>query len=108
MLDDAFAHLKSKIQARKIHVALLKLLHNSQRVQVVIERATIRAHERVQRSFSGVTKRGMANVVHQRERLSKFSVEAQRGRHCARNLRHFQRMGQTIPEMVGETRGEYL
>src|SRR5260370_8863936 len=108
MLDYALAHLKGKIQARKIQIALLELFDNAQRVQIVIERTAVRSHERVQLPLSGVTKRGMGGVVHQREGFGKLGVEPQGGGHRASNLRHFQSVGQTIPEVVGETRGEYL
>src|SRR5260370_33639501 len=108
MLDDAFAPLKRKIQARKIQKALLELFDNAQRVQVVIERTAEGMHERVQLPLSRVTKRRMADVVHQRECLGKLGVEAQGGGHRAGNLRHFQRVGQTIPKVVGEARSEYL
>src|SRR6267378_5366325 len=108
MLDDALTHLKRKIQTRKIQIALLELFDNAQRVQVVIERAAVGTHEGVQLSLSGVTKRRMADVVHQRESLGKLGVEAQRGGNRAGNLRHFQRVRQAIPEVVGEARGEYL
>src|ERR1700730_7806425 len=108
MLDDAFAHLERKVEAGEIQIALLKLFHNPQRVQVVIERSAVGAHERVQLSLSSMSKWGMPDVVHQRQRLGKLSVESERRRSCAGNLRDFQRVCQAIPEMVGETRGKYL
>ncbi len=69
MLDDALAHLKCKIQAREIQIALLEFFHDAQRVQVVIERPAVGTHERVQRPLSCVAERGMADVVHQRQGL---------------------------------------
>src|SRR5258708_19763846 len=108
MLDDAFAHLKRKIQTRKIQIALLELFDNAQRVQVVIERATVGTHKRVQLPLSRVTKRRMADVVYQRECLGKLGVEPQGGGHRAGNLRHFQRVRQTIPKLVAEPRSEYF
>src|SRR5258708_37476116 len=108
MLDDAFPPLKRKIEAGKIQIALLNLFHNPQRVQVVIERSAVRAHERVQLSLSSVAKWGMPDVVYQCQRLGKLGVDSQRGSHRAGNLRHFERVRQTIPKMVGETRGKYL
>ncbi len=50
----------------------------------------------------------MADVVYQREGFGKLGVEPQGGGHRAGNLRHFQRVRQTIPEVVGEARSEYL
>src|SRR5260370_3242396 len=108
MLDYALAHLKGKIQARKIKIALLELFDNAARLQVVIEGSAEGMHERVQLPLSGVTKRGMADVVHQREGFGKLGVEPQGGGHRAGNLRHFQRVRQTIPKVVGEARSEYL
>src|SRR5260370_30676061 len=107
MLDDALAHLKRKIQTRKIQIALLELFDNAQRVQVVIERTAEGMHERVQLPLSRVTKRRMADVVHQRESLGKLGVEAQGGGHRPGNLRHFQREQQTVPKVVGEPSRQY-
>src|SRR5689334_14856027 len=36
MLDDSLAHFKGQIQARKVSISLLKLLHNMQGMQIVI------------------------------------------------------------------------
>ena len=76
MLDDSFAHLESKIQAREIEIALLELLDDSQRVKIVIEAVAILAHARVELLLAGMAKRRVADVMHQRESLGEIGVES--------------------------------
>ena len=108
MFDDALAHFERQIQAGEIQITLLEFLHNAQRVQVVIERTSVWSHQRIQRAFARMTKRGMADIVHEPQRLRQLGVEAQRGGNRARYLGHFQCVGQTIAKMIRKTRGEYL
>src|SRR5450755_1072632 len=50
----------------------------------------------------------MPNIVRQRQRFRQILVEAQHRRHRARDLRHFNGMGQAVSEMVGKPWREYL
>src|SRR5260370_4523005 len=94
MLDDAFANFKRKIQPGKIKIALLELFDDAERVQIVIETATVRAHQFVELAFAGMAERGMANVVDESKRLGKLGVQPQRGGDGAGNLGDLQRMRQ--------------
>src|SRR3979490_1743236 len=47
MLDDALANFKSEIQTWKIKIALFELLNDAQRVQIVIEKTAVHAHQLV-------------------------------------------------------------
>src|SRR5208282_6639630 len=86
MLDDALADFKRKIQSAKSGVADFEVLDNPERVQVVIERKPVLAHGRIERLFSGVAKRRMPKVVHQRERLHQIGVQTELRGDGARNL----------------------
>jgi len=98
MFDDAFAHFKCEIQAGKIEIALLELLDDAQRVQIVIETAAVRAHQFIELVFAGMAERRMADVVHECERFGKLGVQPQRRGDGAGNLRDFQRVRQAIPK----------
>ena len=74
MFDDAFAHFKREIETGKIQVALLEVLDNAKRVQIVIEVPAMLAHQFVQLAFARMAERRMADVVHERQGLRKFRV----------------------------------
>ena len=108
MLDDAFAHFERQIQAGKIQIALLELLDDPQRLQIVIEAVSMLAHPLVELLFTRVAKRRVADVVHQRQRFGEIGVELERAGDGARNLRHLQRVREPVAKMVGKARGENL
>src|SRR5258708_28048605 len=108
MLNDAFAKFKRKIQPGKIKIALLELFDDAERVQIVIEAATVCAHQFVELAFAGMAERGMANVVDESKRLGELGVQPQCRGDGAGNLCDLQRMRQAIPEMVGIAGGENL
>ena len=62
----------------------------------------------VQRLFAGVPERRVADVVNQGEGLHQVHVKAKLAGNGAGNLRHFQRMGQPVAKMIGETAGKNL
>src|SRR5205807_4352316 len=78
------------------------------RVQVVVKRFTMSAHRRVQRLLACMSERGMANIVHQGQRLYQINIQAQLFSDGAGNLCNFDRMGQAVAEMVGVTASEDL
>src|SRR5882762_2448337 len=77
MLDDALADLKGEVQAGKIEIALFELIDDAQGMQIVIEMAAVHAHQLVELSLAGVTKRRMADVVDERKRFGELRVQAQ-------------------------------
>ena len=108
MFDDSLAHLKREIQTREIEIALLELLDDPQRVEIVVEAVAVLAHARIEPAFAGVAERRMPDIVDQRERLDQVGIEIERARHRARDLRHFDRVREPVAEMIGETHGENL
>jgi len=66
------------------------------------------AHQFVEFAFAGMTKRRVADVVHEGKGFNKLGVQSQRGGDGAGNLCYFQRVRQPIAEMVRVTRGENL
>ena len=92
MFHNALAHLKGQVQALEADVALLEMLHDAQRMQVVIEPPAVGPHQLIEFALPGVPKRRVADVVNQGEGFHKIGVEAKRGRHRARDLRNFQRV----------------
>src|SRR6267143_7291921 len=101
MLDDSFTNLKRQIQAGEIQVALLELLDDTKRVQIVIEPAAVRAHQLVKLAFPRMAERRVPDVMHQSQRFGEIGIEPERSRHGARDLGHFQRMCETIAKMIG-------
>ena len=101
VLDDALANLERQIQAREIGIPQLQIFHGAQRLQVVIEELAVAAHQEVQRALAGVSKRRMADVVDQSQRLDQIDIQVERRGNGARDLRHFHGVRQASTEMVG-------
>ncbi len=66
VLDDAFAHFEREIQAAKGGVALFKVFHDAQSVQVVFEGQTVGAHGGIERFFARMAEGRVAEVMHER------------------------------------------
>ena len=47
MLDDALAHFKRQVEPAERRITLLKIFHNAQGMQIVIEEQTMAAHHLV-------------------------------------------------------------
>jgi hypothetical protein len=62
----------------------------------------------VERAFSSVAKGGMANVVPERDRLDQVFVEPQSPADRARDLGHFEGVGQAGPVMIALRVDEHL
>ena len=86
MLDDALAHFEGQIQAGKLCIALLKLLHNVQSMKVVVKTLIMLLHGDIQNALAGVAKRWMTNVMHQGQGLNQIFVQPQFGSDGARYL----------------------
>src|SRR5260370_6730954 len=108
MLDNAFAHLKSEIEPGKVQVALLELLHDAQRLQIMIEPAAERAHQLVELALPGMTERRMPDGVDECERFGEFGVQAERSGHSPGDLRDFEGMCEAVAKMIGEASGKNL
>ena len=108
MLDDALAHFERQIQPGKTRVALLEILDDAQRVQVVVEALAESPHFAVERLFARVREWRMPDIVRQRQRFREVFVELQDVGHGARHLRHFNGVRQPVAEVVGKARRENL
>jgi hypothetical protein len=93
MFHQPFQRFPGEIEAVEIGVTMLQLGDQPQRMSIVIEAADIFRH-RIQRFFTGMAERRVAQIVGQRHRLGQILVSLKRAGQAARQLRHFQRMGQ--------------
>jgi len=93
MLEDALARLERQVEPGELRIALLELVHDAQRLQVVLEPAEL-AHALVERILARVAERRVADVVREADGLRERLVQAQRAGHAARNLRDFERVRQ--------------
>ena len=108
MLDDAFAHFKSKIQSAESGVAQLEIFDDAQGMQVVIEEKAVLAHGGVERLFAGVPKGRVADVVDQGQGFDQIDIQVELGGDGAGDLRHFDGVGQAVAEVIGVAAGENL
>ena len=91
MFEHALPRFEGQVDAVVIGVALFKVVHHPQALQVVLEPA-MGLHAPVQRILPGVPERGVAEVMGQRDRLHQVFVDAQRPGNRTPQLRHLQRM----------------
>ena len=89
MLEDALACFEAQIEAVKVGVARLQAVDHPQALQVVLK-AAVFGHAIVQCVLTRVAKRGVAQVVRQRNRLHQVLVQPQSPRQGSRQLRHLQ------------------
>src|SRR5579863_7155221 len=108
MFDDAFTDFKGEVEPAESRVAHFEVFHDAQRVQVVIEKVTVRPHGCVQRFFSSVPEGRMAYIMHQGERFHQVDVQPELSSNGAGNLRYLNSVSKAIAEMVGVTTGENL
>ena len=109
VLDDAFPNFEGQIEAGEVGIFLLE---GSPRCA-----SACRLWSKPSSCFCimlssapspDMAKGRVAHVMHQRQRFHQVGVQAQRLRHGAADLRHFQRVRQAIAEMVGIAPGENL
>src|SRR5205823_12219107 len=108
MLDDALADLEAEIQPAEIGITLLKMLHDAQRMQIVIKRFAVSAHGGVERVLTRVSKRRMADIMDQRERLYQVDIEIEFGGDGAGDLRDFNGVREPVAKVVRVAAGEDL
>ena len=108
VLHDPFPHRERQVQPAKLQMPILEMLHDAQRVQIVIEAQPMPLERLIEGPFPGMPKRRMPDVMRQRQRLGQVLVQAQRPRDGARNLRHFHSVGQPAAEMIRPAVREHL
>jgi len=89
-------------------VAQLEVFHDAQRMEVVVEAQAVALEALIQRALAGVAEGRMADVVDQRQHLGKVFVQSQLLGNTARDLGHFDGVGQAAAEVVGGAAGEDL
>src|SRR3954463_13040274 len=77
VFDDAFAHLKGKVQSGMVGVTLFKCFYDAESVQVVVERFAVLAHLDIERLFAGMPKGWMAHVMYERERFYEIRIQVE-------------------------------
>src|ERR1700730_7072929 len=87
VLDGAFADFTCQSQPAESGVTQFEVFDNAERVQIVIKRKPVLAHGGVERFFSRVAERRMAEVVNQRERLREIGVQSKLRGDGGRDLR---------------------
>ena len=64
--------------------------------------------ERLQHALAGMTERGVAEIVAERDRLRQLLVQTQHFRDASRDLRHLERVGEARAVMIARRREEHL
>jgi hypothetical protein len=99
VFEDAFAGFKTQVQAIERGVALLQHIHHPQALQVVLE-ASVALHARMQGILARMAKRGVAQVVRQRNGLHQVFAQPEAAGNAAPQLRHLQAVRQSGAEQV--------
>jgi hypothetical protein len=89
-------------------ISLLKVLNNSQRMQIVVEPQSMPLQAAIQRTFPCMPKRRVPDIMRQRKRLCEVTIESQRCRHLPRNLRDLDCVRQPAAKVIRRTACKYL
>src|ERR1700733_745595 len=108
VFDDPLADFESQIEPAKGCIACLKVFHDAQGVQIMVKKISMLTHGNIERLFTRVAKRRMADIMHQSEGLNQVDIQAELRRNRSRDLRNFQGVGQTITKMIGMAGGKNL
>jgi hypothetical protein len=84
------------------------MFDDAEGVEIVIEAATMSAHQFIEFMFAGMAEGRMANIMNERQSLHECRVQSQSIRNGTSDLRDFDRMRQAIAKMIGETHGKNL
>jgi len=106
-LAQSFAYFPSQVEAVEFGIFEFKLFYNTQALDVVAEAALLR-HQFMKRFFTQMTKRGMAEIVGQGNRLSQIFVQSQRPGEGACDAGNLDGMGHPSPVMVAAAVEENL
>src|ERR1700741_910562 len=100
MLYDLLANFNRNIQAVEAKIAVLELLHDAQRLQIVVETPAVRTHQLIELSLTRMTKRRGARVVNECECLHEFRIQSESAGDRAGNLGDLQRVGEPVAEVI--------
>src|SRR6202142_3837895 len=108
VLDDPFANFKGQVEPAEGGVAQLEVLHDTQRMQVVIKKVAVLTHGGIERFFPGMAEGWIADVVIPRKGLDPIDVQAELSCDGSSDLRDLDGVSQAIAEVVRVTTGEDL
>ena len=108
MFDDPFTDFETEVQSREAGVTLFEAFDDPQRVQVVLESLAETLHLDVQRLLARMGERRVPDVMGQGQCFGEILVQAQHVGQGTRDLRHLNRVGEAVAEMVGQARSEDL
>jgi hypothetical protein len=108
VFDDALPHPEGQVESPVRGVALFKMLHDAQSVQIMVEAEAVALKAGMQSALSGMTEGGMADIVDQRQGLRQILVQSERGGDVAGDLGDFNGVGQPGAEVVRRAAGEHL
>ena len=89
-------------------VALLKVLYDPKRVQIVVEAEAVALEAAVESALPGMTEGRVADVMDKGEGLGKIFVKAEGGGNIAGNLDNLNGVGKAGAEVVGRAGSENL
>jgi len=92
VLQDAFAALEREVEPVEVGVAVLELIDDPQRLQVVLE-AAVRAHALIEGVLAGVSEGSVPEIVRKTDGLGERLVEIERTGDRTGDLRDLERVG---------------
>jgi hypothetical protein len=84
------------------------MFDDSEGVEIVIEAATMSAHQFIKFVFASMAERRMANVMNERQCLDQSRIQPQCVRNGTGDLGHLDGVRQAIAKMIGEAHGKNL
>ena len=108
MLHNPLARRQSQIQPAMPRVPLLKLVHNAECMQVMVETQLIALKTAIQCTLPGMSKGRMPDVMNQCQGLCEVLIQTQSRRNLPRHLRHLHRVRQAASKVVRRPAGKDL
>ncbi len=99
MFDHPFEDFPAQVKPWEIGVAVFELCHNAQRMLVVIE-TTMLLHQAGQGGLTGMTKRGMTNIMGQADCFHQIFVRAKGAGNRSPDLSDFDGVGKASAVII--------
>jgi len=99
VLDQTLQRFPSQVEPVETGVAVFQPGHQPKGMRIVIEAANV-ARGIIESFLACMAEGGMSQIVRKAEGLGEVFVDGQQTRNGPRNLRHFQRMGETRPVII--------
>ena len=107
VFQNTLSGLKRQINAVKLWIAGLQLIHYPQALQIVLK-AAVSLHTGIESILTRVTKRSVTKIMGQGNGFDQVLVQAQGSRNRPPQLRKFERMRQTRAKQVAFMVQKYL